>query len=141
MSKQVITVLSVSPFPEDHVVLENILGPYCWKILPASTLTLAARLLRIGPIHLVVSEGDLTPHSWRDLLADIHTLAAPPFLIVTSRCADEYLWAEAINLGAYDVLTKPFEEAEVRRALSVAAVHWRWNQEPAAAPLARAAGE
>ena len=45
-------------------------------------------------------------------------------LIVTSRLADEYLWAEALNLGAYDMLAKPFDASEVVRVLGSAWRHW-----------------
>jgi DNA-binding NtrC family response regulator len=37
--------------------------------------------------------------------------------------ADEHLWAEALNLGAYDVLAKPFDPTEVVRTLSQAWLH------------------
>ena len=46
-------------------------------------------------------------------------------LIVASRLADEGLWAEAMNLGAYDVLAKPFERKELVRSVSLAWLHWR----------------
>jgi DNA-binding response OmpR family regulator len=47
-------------------------------------------------------------------------------LIVTSRLADEQLWAEALNLGAHDVLAKPYDHREVTWALYAA---WqRWQQ-------------
>jgi len=36
---------------------------------------------------------------------------------VTSRLADERLWAEALNLGAYDVLAKPFDSTEAMRVV------------------------
>ena len=45
-------------------------------------------------------------------------------LIVTSRLADDRLWAEALNLGAYDVLAKPFERMELVRSVSSAWLHW-----------------
>jgi DNA-binding response OmpR family regulator len=45
--------------------------------------------------------------------------------MVTSRLADERLWAEALNLGAYDVLAKPFDGREVIRILSLAWQHWQ----------------
>jgi DNA-binding response OmpR family regulator len=41
------------------------------------------------------------------------TLTDPPLLIVSSRLADEHLWAEALNLGVFDVLAKPFQSEEV----------------------------
>ena len=52
------------------------------------------------------------------------SLPDPPVLIVTSRLADEYLWAEALNLGAYDVLVKPFDASEAVRVLDSAWRHW-----------------
>jgi DNA-binding response OmpR family regulator len=45
-------------------------------------------------------------------------------LIVTSRLADDRLWAEALNLGAYDVIAKPFEASEVVRIAGLACAHW-----------------
>jgi DNA-binding NtrC family response regulator len=39
----------------------------------------------------------------------------PPNLIVTSRLADDELWAEVLNLGGYDVLAQPFDPQEVYR--------------------------
>jgi DNA-binding response OmpR family regulator len=72
----------------------------------------------------VVTERDLAPGSWRDILENVLLLPDPPFLIVTSRLADEYLWAEALNLGAYNVLAKPFDASEVMHVLGSAWRHW-----------------
>ena len=44
----------------------------------------------------------------------------PPALIVTSRLADERLWAEVLNLGAFDLLSKPFDFDEATRIIPVA---------------------
>jgi len=53
---------------------------------------------------------------------------APP-LIVTSRLADDRLWVEALNLGAYDVLAKPFDRQEVTRSIHLAWMHWQNSRE------------
>jgi FixJ family two-component response regulator len=55
-----------------------------------------------------------------------HVNAMPnaPSLIVTSRLADDRLWAEALNLGAWDVLAKPFHVTEVIRSIRSAWQHW-----------------
>jgi DNA-binding response OmpR family regulator len=74
---------------------------------------------------VVVCERDLLPGSWREILAETARLPFPPFLIVTSRLADERLWAEALNVGAYDVLAKPFDAKEVVWVLSLAWLHWK----------------
>src|SRR5690242_4067707 len=47
-------------------------------------------------------------------------MPSPPRLIVTSETADEFLWAEVLNLRGYDVIAQPFWESEVVRTLSLA---------------------
>ena len=38
-------------------------------------------------------------------------------VIVTDPHADARLWSEALNMGAYDLVSQPFYEPEVRRIL------------------------
>jgi DNA-binding response OmpR family regulator len=132
ISTSAATVLSVSPMAEDHNSLSSIFdrskrvpsSDTQWALRPCATVESAIASLRRARIPLVVTERDLTPGSWRDILENILLLPDPPVLIVTSRLADEYLWAEALNLGAYDVLAKPFDASEVMRALDSAWRHW-----------------
>jgi DNA-binding response OmpR family regulator len=64
-----------------------------------------------------------------------------PFFIVTSRLADERLWVEALNVGAYDVLVKPFHVAELKRVLESAWSEWRdRDQSSTSRILVKAAG-
>jgi len=65
------------------------------------------------------------PGTWIDMLNHIRAVSNPPVLIVTSRLADDRLWAEALNLGAYDVLSKPFDRTELLRSVRLAWEHWR----------------
>ena len=123
-----VTVLSVSPIQEDHSALERCLAPQCgggciWTLRSCLTFESALSRLREG-VPIVVSESDLRPATWRDLLQYVSLLPDPPPVIVTSRLADEHLWAEALNLGAYDVLAKPFNNDEVRRVLESAWRYW-----------------
>jgi DNA-binding response OmpR family regulator len=79
-------------------------------------------MLRNRPIPVVIAERDLATGNWKDALAAIQQLQDPPLLVVTSRLADEYLWAEALNFGAHDVLAKPFRASELKWVLESA---WR----------------
>jgi len=125
-----VIVLSLSPDAEDHTVLTAILersepllsGASKYLLRPCATLQSAMAALSQAEIPLVLTERDLATDSWRDVLDNIFLLPDPPILIVTSRLADEYLWAEALNLGAYDVLAKPFDASEVIRVVGSA---WR----------------
>jgi DNA-binding NtrC family response regulator len=117
-------ILSVSPNHEDCASLEHILK--CdWTVIASAKLASALSVLREIPIPIVIFDCDITSGTWGEMLDHISLLPDPPLLIVTSRLADERLWAEALNLGAWDVLAKPFYEDEVIRIVSVAGQHWR----------------
>ena len=132
ISTTTVTVLSVSPIVNDHTSLSSIFERsepiLCsgskWTLHPCATVQAAVTALCRARIPLVVTERDLAPGSWRDILENVLLLPDPPFLIVTSRLADEYLWAEALNLGAYNVLAKPFDASEVMHVLGSAWRHW-----------------
>lgn len=133
-------ILSLSPRADDHDILANILEPDKWTVHRAATVPRATRLLERHSICVVICERDVPPHGWIDLIPYISAIPNPPALIVTSCHADDRLWVEALNLGAYDVLPKPFDAAEVRRILKNAALHWEGNRERASALLVRMAG-
>lgn len=131
------TVLSVSPYGEDGVSLERIFresdltlsAQSDWTLVESASLASSVSVLREMPIAIVLCESDLFPGTWREVLEHLWPLPDPPLLIVTSRLADERLWAEALNLGAYDVLAKPFSAPEVIRVLNSAWYHWRHRHE------------
>jgi DNA-binding response OmpR family regulator len=126
----IVPVLSISPMEEDHFFLQNILNDlhgtldpsHTFKVNACATLASGLLALRKRQFEVVVCERDLPPGSWKDVLEQVTILPDPPSLIVTSRLADERLWAEALNLGAYDVLTKPFDRTEAMRVVGAA---WR----------------
>lgn len=97
-------------------------------------------MLQGNRIPIVVCDGDF---GWRQMLDRFRSLPDAPFLIVTSRLADDRLWSEALNLGAYDVLAKPFDSNEVTRVLSMAWIRWversatpAWKRRPIQMPMA-----
>ena len=125
IGNEVIAVLSVSPIQYDHDTLASLLGRDQWKIYNAMSLQSASVFLRAHAVPLVVCEYDLSPDRWTQLLDEIRLLSIPPVLIMTCRVADDSLWAEAINVGAYDVLAKPLDRTEVTRVLGSAWLHWQ----------------
>ena len=126
------TVLSVSPASADHVALKRLFAgfapgddtPSRWQVSAASTLSLAFRAFQHSPYPAVLCERDLPDGDWKDLLEHTKRMPNPPLVIVTSRHADDYLWTEALNLGAHDVLAKPYEPSEARRVVSLACLLW-----------------
>ncbi len=117
-------ILLVSPAPEDHAFLRALLATGWRKLYAARSYREALAVLCRDRIAVILCEQDLPDGKWKDLLSQIAPLTDPPCLVVTSRLADEHLWAEVLNLGGYDVLAKPFDAEEVLRVVSLAAEHW-----------------
>jgi CheY-like chemotaxis protein len=128
-----VEIVSVSPSDEDHDALERCLvRPWILRraFRPEDGLALLRRRHRTPA---VICERDLRPRAWKVMLRELSSLPNPPLLIVSSLYADAQLWAEALNLGAYDVLAKPLDGSEVARALHSAWVRWKGRltqQEP-----------
>ncbi len=118
-----ITVLSVSPSRRDHEYLASILGQSVWRLLCVSTCAEAWRLLHQPPVTVIITEcqfpGGL---GWRDLLEEVSSMQVAPPVVVATRGVDDTLWREALEAGAFDLLTKPLDPDEVRRVISLS---WR----------------
>lgn len=120
-----VKVLAVSPIEDDHNLLNRILPPPRWNVYRAASIPEAiSRVKRHWPLPLILCEQNLVNATWKELLDSVMLMPQPPLLIVTSRLADEQLWAEALSLGAYDVLAKPFDEGEIQRCLTSGWSHW-----------------
>lgn len=121
---EVLTVLSVSPLEEDHSSLKAIVGHSSWRLFEAHNVSDSLVLLQEHDIAVVLCERELLPGTYIDLLEHIIAKPNAPSVIVASRVADERLWAEALNLGAWDVLAKPFDRTEVVRSVKSGWQHW-----------------
>jgi len=120
-----VAVLAVSPRAEDHTCLYGIFSHSNWRIATVSTREEAVQFLRTNRMAVVLCESRLPDGTWKDMLEALRLLPIPPLLVVASSEADDNLWAEVLNLGAYDVLSKPFDRAEVTRIISLAWLHWK----------------
>ena len=147
MENQHIRILSVSPIEQDHAFLEHsFTDEAAWtrytkskpELYRSTTVASALRILYDTEIPIILCEQDVAG-TWREMLERVSLMDRPPFLVVTSRLADEHLWAEALNVGAYDVLSKPFNRTEVIRIVSLAWIHWEERTEPGMVPYRPAA--
>jgi len=129
-----ITVLNLDPLEADHASLIDISARSEWTLASTPTVESALESLRVNRIPILFCNSDLRPGLWQEMLDRMLSLPDPPFLVVTSRLADDRLWAEALNLGAYDVLAKPFDKTEVNRIVRSAWLRWT-NRKPSATAL------
>lgn len=106
-------ILLVSSFDETRCALLRALSGAYRNVRVARSYVEAACQLGGSRIPIVICEARFDGGTWRELL-DHSTL------IVTSRVADEALWAEVLNLGGFDVLAQPFDRTEVLRVTDAA---------------------
>lgn len=120
-------VLLVSAHTGDHNSLESIFRGSPWALQGACTAYDGLKTIRRnhGEIPVVICQHSLPDGDWKFLLAALDQSAVRPRLIVSSRLADDRLWAEVLNLGAFDLLLgAPFEPEEVLRVTESAWSAW-----------------
>lgn len=132
-------VLFVSPNDEDHRALIHILRPARWSLDSAFSCVEAIKSLQTEPAPVVIVERDLPDGNWKTLHNQLMQMPFPPKLVVTSRLADERLWAEVVNLGGFDVLAQPFYTREVLRSVNSACSRWDEEWRKAHAGIEQAA--
>jgi DNA-binding NtrC family response regulator len=125
------TVMLVSRLERDHVALKTILSRSNWRLHSASVRGEAVTLMRRQSIPVVMCVGDARDCTWKQLLDDAARIPAGPRVVVSSRWADDHLWAEVLQAGAYDFLTMPWEPREVLPVISLAWQSWAIGQRPA----------
>jgi len=110
-------ILFVSGHRDDAREISQMLQPLRMAIDHAGNLQQARAQLRKDDYNVILTEAALPDGSWLDALHLARECPQDLQVIVTDAHADARLWAEALNLGAYDLIAQPFYEPEVRRIL------------------------
>lgn len=116
--EETVTALAVSANREDLAFLSQLFRDANWTLLEAQSVAEARKIAGRHRLDLVITDRNLPDGDWRRLREAFKPFSQP--LIVTSRLADDYLWAEVLNEGGYDVLAQPFDREEVTRVISAA---------------------
>jgi DNA-binding NtrC family response regulator len=111
-------VLFISPSREDATVLSQILRSVSTSLDHVADLKHARAIMQGEPYQVILTEANLPDGTWRDVLELARKTEPAPDVIVTDASADARFWAEALNLGAYDLIAQPFATAEVQRILA-----------------------
>ena len=110
-------ILFISGRHEDARHLSDMLHALPLKLEHVPSLEHARTRLRRQEYDVILTEAALPDGKWQDVLHLVRECPREPEVIVTDPQADARFWAEALNLGAYDLLAQPFYEPEVRRIL------------------------
>ena len=119
------TLVAVFEQGEDRLSLEPILSPCEWEVIWTRTRAEAAAAVGRTAAPIIVCDERFADGEWKGLWNELGKNPCPPEFILASRLADERLWAELLNLGGYNLLTKPFRPEEVIRAIHAALTEWQ----------------
>ncbi|HMC62025.1 MAG TPA: response regulator [Candidatus Solibacter sp.] len=111
-------ILFISGRLEDARRLSRMLHALPLAVEHVGSLQQARILLQQNVYGVILTEAELPDGTWLDVLDLSRAAPNRVEVIVTDPRADARLWAEALNLGAYDLLAQPFYEPEVCRILS-----------------------
>ncbi len=119
-------ILAIFGSQEQRKSLESILAVKGYTVRRAASVDVLPSALSQERVGVVVCESRLPDgRSWRDALVQLREVDDCARLIVADRLADEVLWSEILNLGAYDLLAEPFDPTEVARVVELAWESWR----------------
>lgn len=109
-------ILVVSPNADDAKVVKAAMQGS--KVCHAQACREALGLLTSIKCNVVLCDHLMPDGRWADLLDEVAKLPNAPAVIVMSRVADECLWADVLSRGGLDLLAKPLQCLDLRRALS-----------------------
>jgi len=121
--------LAISTSGEDLGFLKSRFKEANWGLYVAGTCREAMAQLSQIRVPVILSECQLPDGTWKDMLSQLAPILERPRLIVFSRHADERLWAEVLNFGAFDLLATPFREDELVFTIGSAWLDWKGERE------------
>jgi DNA-binding NtrC family response regulator len=125
-------ILFISGRHDDARQLSRMLESLPVALEHVETYQQARNRLQQFDYDVLLTEAVLPDGTWLEVLQLARDICGGQEVIVTDPQADAPFWANALNLGAYDVLSQPFYAPEVRRILSNACSRPDYQRLPAA---------
>lgn len=116
--------LWVGPKSEGNGLIREVFRTAGWRLHEAVERRQAIHCLQQRDVHVVLTSHENQRWPWKRALQELQQMPRPPQLVVTSRLADESLWAEVLNWGGFDVLAEPLRREEVERVIASARRHY-----------------
>ena len=111
-------VLFISTSAADATTVSRMLSSIDIPCAHAGTLQGARHKLEAEAFGAVLTEARLPDGTWAVVVRLVRAARCGPAVVVTDNLADARFWVDALELGAYDVLVKPFYCGEVQRILA-----------------------
>jgi len=121
-----LTTLLVSPSERDQTALIRLFAQSNWNLYSSFTTDEALVVLRREVVPVVICDRDLALDSWRSFVQQANALCPAPRMILASREVGQPLWADVLQVGAYDLLMMPWDVRQVRKVIPLAWRSWEF---------------
>ena len=123
------TILIVDDEKNYLVVLEALLGPAGYEILTADNARNAIRLIEESELDLVITDIKMPGISGMELLEEAKKIAPDLPIIMMTAFGTIEMAVEAMKKRAYDYITKPFQNEELKLTVKKALENYRLVKE------------
>ncbi len=123
------TILIVDDEKNYLVVLETLLGSEGYEIVTSESGRTASRMLQEGDIDLLLTDMKMPGMSGMELLEQVKKIKPEVPVIMMTAYGTIEMAVEAIKKGAYDYITKPFENEELKLTIHKALENYRLLKE------------
>jgi DNA-binding NtrC family response regulator len=98
-----------------------------WSVAHVDSLDAALRYLRSNVAAVAITETEVGDESWKDVVSQLRKLPDAPEIVVLA--CDRLCVNEAVGTGAYDVLRRPIEDADLLWTVATAWHDWMKQRE------------
>ena len=88
-----------------------------WELKRARSVEQSLHTLDTFPARLVIYDWTPEDDDWRSAIDRLSTRPEHPCILLASRVIDEYLWAELVTHGGFDVIHRSADPEQVIRAV------------------------
>ena len=120
-----IAVVVASVCENDRRCLRRLLQGTQWLLVEAAAWTDVQRLAGSVVSQSYCANRELPGVKWQNGVSMLMAAMGAPCIILLSDVSDPYLWDELVQHGGFDVLTRPFQRAELLLLLGFAHTHWK----------------
>lgn len=115
-------IILISPYEIDKWVLEHALSRK-WNVLHVHTCEETLALMTHILVPVVICDDAINGGHWKEAFRTIFASAHPAPVILATERYDWRLWIDTIDNGGFELLPRPFVDAEEK--LYSAVLHWK----------------
>lgn len=125
-------LLAILADAPDQEKVKEFTGCNHWGLNLVSAVESAAASVGAEMPPVVLLDRDVAGQDWRESVRMLSSSRPAPAVILASHVVDQYLFTELVHHGGYDVISKPLQVDELRRALGLAFSFWKNQRAPKA---------